>query len=338
MPGFPPRPIEHFVHAANVFDDDDIGEAPLRAFNPNDQFRGVPRVRDRARIEPMRWEDIPDPFIEAKPAKMADILVTKEHATTLREYNKSLTKGLFGYELEVEGVNLPDATSGWRVTKDGSLRGESYEYVLYEPDELENVLSRFDTLVKSLTRKGTEVKFSYRTSTHVHMNVLDLTKEQIQSLFYIAHLVEDALVRYSGEPRVGNRFCLRAKDAEAMIGQFIYWLTTYGFPALSQDHLKYSAINFATMHHYGSIEFRSLRGTLDKDVVVPWLNVLKNIYNFATEMSAKDVAALVKKSPNTLLESVFKEYLPLFHYSNIEQDVKDAYFLLIEVPHVKVVT
>jgi hypothetical protein len=198
------------------------------------------------------------------------------------------------------------------------------------------MVASFEELVKSLTKKDTRLDFSFRTSTHVHLNVLNFTKKQIQALVYLSHLVEDLLVNYSGATRVGNRFCLRTKDAEHKIEAFKQWLTVPGWAKLSQEELKYSAINIATIMQYGSIEFRSLRGTIEKEVVIPWLSVIKNLHDIAAIVPINEMEEIARKNPLDIINVVFKEHLPLFQYTGMEKDVADAYDRLIEIPYVTV--
>lgn len=244
--------------------------------------------------------------------------------------------GRFGFELEVEGENLPSISGEWDYKKDGSLRGENLEYVLHHPVNLPEFIPAFETLVKKLTRASTKLNFSFRTSIHVHLNVLDFNKNQIQALFYLSHLVEDVLVNYSGDTRIGNRFCLRTKDAMWKVSRFKKWLTEPGFGRLNQDDLKYSAINIATMLLYGSIEFRSMRGTVDKNVVLPWMEVINNLYEIAKIVPIAEMEAIARDKPIEILNVVFKEHLPLFTYPDMEKDVIEAYDRLIEIPYVKV--
>lgn len=244
--------------------------------------------------------------------------------------------GRFGFELEVEGENLPSISGEWDYKKDGSLRGENLEYVLHNPVNLPEFVPAFETLVKKLTRASTKLNFSFRTSIHVHLNVLDFNKNQIQALFYLSHLVEDVLVNYSGDTRIGNRFCLRTKDAMWKMRQFKKWLTEPGFGRLNQDDLKYSAINIATMLIYGSIEFRSMRGTIDKNVVLPWMEVINNLYEIAKIVPIAEMEAIARDKPVEILNVVFKEHLPLFTYPDMERNVIEAYDRLIEIPYVKV--
>lgn len=278
-----------------------------------------------------------DAIANGEPIRKKKIEIKPDnYIPTLRDYIRQPYVDMFGFELEVEGRNLPDAPSHWMSKHDGSLRGESNEYILNNPENIDEVSLSLDRLIKSLTKPSTVLNFSFRTSIHVHLNVLAFTKAQIHSLFYLSHLVEDVLVRYSGESRVGNRFCLRTKDADWKIRRFKNWLTKSGFDRLNPEDLKYSAINIATITSYGSMEFRSLRGTVDKEVIIPWLSVIKNLYDIAAIVPVREIEELVRTSPIELLNVVFKEHLPLFSYTNMEQDVNEAVDRLIEIPYVKV--
>lgn len=275
-------------------------------------------------------------FPEEKPIPKRDNRLEITDMTSLSYALGRVLPGRFGFELEVEGVNLPVIDGGWIYKRDGSLRGENLEYILRHPINLPEFPSVFEKLVRKLTDEKVKLNFSFRTSTHVHLNVLDLNKHQIQALFYLSHLVEDALVNYSGATRIGNRFCLRTKDAMWKVRQFKKWLTNPGFGPLNQEELKYSAINIATIMSYGSIEFRSLRGTIEKDVVLPWLEVLNNLYEIAKIVPIIEMEKLARDKPVEILNVVFKEHLSLFSYPNMEKDVIEAYDRLIEIPYVKV--
>ena len=66
----------------------------------------------------------------------------------------SASKGEIGIEVEVEGRGLPNAVTGWNVVPDGSLRGESAEYVLRQPvprDKYEDTLNNLRDALSSAT-------------------------------------------------------------------------------------------------------------------------------------------------------------------------------------------
>jgi len=62
-----------------------------------------------------------------------------------------------GIEIEVEGVNLPARVGeSWRVDRDGSLRGESYEYVS-KPIKYSELTSTLDQLKDAYRRSDSVV-------------------------------------------------------------------------------------------------------------------------------------------------------------------------------------
>ena len=78
-----------------------------------------------------------------------------------------------GLEFEIEGVNIPNNVQGWRVENDGSLRGESHEYVLPEPCHINELDDKIKLIRKAFDKS--KVYNSGYAGTHVHINVGDLT-------------------------------------------------------------------------------------------------------------------------------------------------------------------
>src|SRR5690606_27696704 len=103
----------------------------------------------------------------------------------------------------------------WLVHADGSLRGESAEYVLRNPLDRVGVEKALNYLSKKLDKA--ECNYSWRTSVHVHINMQKETLMTLYNLVCLAILFEDSLSKFSGPSRMGNLFCLRAKDAEFLI-------------------------------------------------------------------------------------------------------------------------
>ncbi|HET8689267.1 MAG TPA: hypothetical protein VFM18_21865 [Methanosarcina sp.] len=310
---------------------DDVDVRPLIEGADNDIRRIVPRnyvLRN-------------DVFNPAQFEKFKEIEMT----TAVEKYkvhnylgNKEPIKGLFGLEMEIEGVELPQWPSQiWDFKKDGSLRGAgALEYVFIKPLSLEESIKALNTLNKNMIKNEAEPRFSFRTSVHVHVNVSDLYKEEVASFLYLSHLLEDVLVEYSGEVRVGNRFCLRTRDAEGKVDSMCKWLTDKGMPQLRNDKLKYAAINIVPITTYGSVEFRSLRGTLDIDIIVPWLEVLSNIKEYSRTKTPKQIAKAIITDRDALLKQVFGKHLKLFEYPGMDEDITHAYSLLIEIPYLEI--
>lgn len=318
--------------------------------------RRVNRARiDAAQIQPIRWDNVDIGGLNIEQienmvfheADMPDVMVKTSGTSsqtvppkepTIGQHIGVGTQGTFGIEVEVEGANLLKAIAGkWTDKDDGSLRGESREYVLRKPLKLNEAKASIIDLKKALDKNKAVLDFSFRTSVHVHVNVLDMTKKELHCFLYLSHLFEDALVNYSGHPRVGNRFCLRCCDAEyKLVSMFSFFKEKSGFRHLNEEHLKYSAINIAPVATQGSVEFRSMRGTLDENVLHPWLDVLANLKIIAKETTVAELAKEASNSPNSLIKKVFGPHLPVFDYPSIKDDLRKNYSMLIEMPYLKV--
>lgn len=201
-------------------------------------------------------------------------------------------EGEVGIEIECEGKNLPKAIpSYWKAIKDGSLRGESMEYILQKPVDRKSVSNFLKYLNKRLVMNDAEVIDSPRTSVHVHVNVSDLNLIQVYNFALLYLIFEDILTEYAGEGRVGNLFCLRAKDAEDIID----WLTLTAGKAKWEDDpeaMRYASLNVCSVRKFNSLEFRALRGTMDTDIISEWVSIL---------LAIKD-ASLKYKSPPDIIE------------------------------------
>lgn len=253
---------------------------------------------------------------------------------------KKQLKGDVGIEIECEGKHLKEMnTEVWHSEDDGSLRGvypdSRAEYVLNKPIPLETVTSAMEELNHYL--KNSKIDFSFRTSVHVHVNVLDLTVDQLCSFIYTYLLLEEALFSYCGNIRKANRFCLRIQDAEGILG----WLNPVfkeGWEAikkLREDAIRYAAINLASINKYGSVEFRGMRGTIDTNVINTWASALISIRNYACHhenvLSVHD--EYVKLGSSAFLEHVLGKLSSNFMYKNYERDIQRNYSLTIDLPY-----
>lgn len=197
--------------------------------------------------------------------------------------------GEYGIEIECEGKGIQAIDSKtWTSEPDGSLRGNypesACEFVLKKPILFKNVEAAIDELIGH--QANAEFNFSFRTSVHIHMNVQDLTSTQLYNLIYTYLLLEQPLVNYCGDSRKANRFCLRLRDAEGMM-EILTNLFRTGHQHLRRipaDHMRYASINLEAFKKYGSIEFRAMRGTMDKAIILPWVQMLNSIKLYAMEM------------------------------------------------------
>lgn len=190
--------------------------------------------------------------------------------SNIKESNKDV-----GVEIEIEGSNLPTdfADSFWKVERDGSLRGEAFEYVStpMNIDQLGQYMAYFKS---KFIENHAIINDSIRAGVHVHMNIQKLTFTQFFNVVTAYFILEDLLVKWCGPSREGNLFCLRAKDAEWVLLQLFHVAQTGNIRSLHTEHIRYCSLNFLSMFKYGTLEFRAMRTSPQLELIETWTNMI----------------------------------------------------------------
>jgi len=180
-----------------------------------------------------------------------------------------------GIEIEVEGRNLPrTGLKGWVIHEDGSLRGESAEYVFRNPVNREQYPYILKNLQDSLASANAVVNESYRTSVHVHVNARDMFVKDIYTQILLYALFDDALAPFYGHDRKGNLFCLRARDAGYLMDTLRRAVLEDRITYLNTNEIRYTQLNPVSLFRHGSLEYRAMRGTVDMDKIAEWVQIL----------------------------------------------------------------
>lgn len=218
----------------------------------------------------------------------------------------------FGVELELEGRGLtskdPLISKYFGVHKDNSLRtiredSECLEYVFNRPYDYQDTLLAVKQLFKWLNSHQSEVFESYRTSFHVHVNYAVDTWRTIYNAITLSIIFDELFVSQNGKHRAGNNFCLRAKDAQALVLDLAFHLENYGaifnFPA---DH-RYSSVNFASLMKFGTIEYRSLECSVDYLRVKHWIDTCQNLKVYARKFNdPRDIITKFREGPVVFMQ------------------------------------
>lgn len=235
-------------------------------------------------------------------------------------FNGKEVDGEVGIEIELEGNAFPEdftlmgaVDDKWTPHHDGSLRGACREYVLTRPvprEEVGEVLTKLHTV---LHNAGTKVAPSVRTGVHVHINVRQLTVEEVFKFMLTWFIFESILVRYCGEDRVGNLFCLRGSDAEAYMEALEEASRTNDLNVLYTDELRYSAMNPKALCEYGSLEFRCLKSPEDIRDIEQWVKLLLKVKDFSLTIDdpREFVEQISVAGGDVIAEEVFGELLPV---------------------------
>lgn len=221
----------------------------------------------------------------------------------------SYKKGDVGIEIEVEGRNLPRGIGPWVAKQDGSLRGEAVEYVLRDPVLFKNVKSALELLSDWFNHDaGTKLNMSHRTSVHVHLNCQRFFTQEIYNLICLYFLFEEFLISFCGTERNGNVYCLCATDAEYFPLKVIDGLNSGLYlDNVANDDIRYSALNLKAIHDFGSVEFRSFRGTTSPNEISEWVTILEHLYRASLEFaSPEEIIEGFNNDQEAFIARVFK--------------------------------
>ena len=215
-----------------------------------------------------------------------------------------------GIEIEVEGEGIPigeDIPMFWRDLHDGSLRGESREYVLQKPIKLDKVDIALESLMKSFEQVGARVNDSDNCGVHIHVNCQRMDTKQVLKFACLYLILEEILVSMCGKNRAGNLFCLRARDAEAQVFHLCEAKRTLSINGLQGDMFRYSSMNLASLSKFGTIEFRAMRTPQDFRTLSEWIHILVTVRDASQKFDdIKDmVESVSREGAMRFLEMVF---------------------------------
>lgn len=248
-----------------------------------------------------------------------------------------LPKCYVGVESETEGKRYSRIQSipFWNIVEDGSLR-DGAEFVLSNPLVGEDLISALEVL-EDKCRRG--YKQSVRTSVHIHIDVRDLSAEQLLTFIGLYLIFEKAIYRYHNHKynREDNIYCLpfyKTNRFLTSLGSLSYLKDT-GFDedelpgflrqSLSQMN-KYYGLNVASVFRFGSLEFRHMEGSTKKDAILQWINIIMSMKKYAMSFTGDHTQILQTISASgykTLTNQVFSDelYDALFNYDNELEDI-----------------
>lgn len=220
-------------------------------------------------------------------------LQTRVHE--VRGYKKRRHPGDIGVEVELEGSFSGLKDGYWTWKEEGSLRN-GMEFVLINPVTVANLPKALDDF-EAMMKNSTIIK-SIRCSTHIHVNVEDLTMEELYNAITAYYLLEEILVRTQGPLRTGNLFCLRMSDAENISHDLRLSLKESAFILdFSQNEHKYGALNLAAPQHFGSLEFRFLLPMTTRKDIEFWSMLLFDLIRNGSRIPVTEQVRRMERGP-----------------------------------------
>lgn len=225
-------------------------------------------------------------------------------------------KGSVGIELEIEGsvlpygdmlvdLKAPSSEAMWNSIRDGSLRGEAYEYVLDKPilaDEIEHMVRG---LWDKFTSCRTIINNTNRCSTHVHINVQGKKINTLTSIIILWATFEKFFIEWCGEERVTNHFCLSSEQSQDYIEAWEKFLEK-GRITINRN-IKYSSLNIRPILDIGSFEVRCGGAPSDPDRVITWVSFVQHFFSFVEETFQNPMQIgydISEKTPYSMLKEI----------------------------------
>lgn len=234
----------------------------------------------------------------------------------------------YGIEIELEGTGLPRAVGrAWTPHDDNSLRG-GREYVTAGTVSKDQAIADVANLFEQIAAAGATINNSYRTSTHVHVNVRDMKVNTLAAFVALWGSFEDVLTAWCGPTRAGNLFALRLSDSAMAVETWVRGFKTGVFE--HHREMRYLALNPACLRTFGSIEIRSMRGLNNAAEFVPWIEIIDALKaKAATYGDPSEIACDFSASGALgLLEATFG-HLPVFEelraVPNAELLIRDGF-------------
>lgn len=251
-----------------------------------------------------------------------------ENRTFREDATWVLPRCMIGIELEFENfdisqINFSNEYPLWEVVHDHSLRGNhAHELVLSEPMFGADLKEAIDSIYSAIAEgRLPKPEHSPRTSTHVHIDIRDLTYEQLRMLGSLATFVEPLLLHYCSEDRHNNIYCppaYKSTPAQRALGN-MYNANDVGdeeqaariLHSRAEDFCKYTGINHQAIYNHGSLEFRQLQCVSDGEVLVRWINIIMCLKHFVMNNTFDPVHMPQMVSQFGIIEfveNVFGEY------------------------------
>lgn len=236
---------------------------------------------------------------------------------------------MYGVEVEVE-YNYTKAqdivkqvSQFWSCVPDGSLRSHgkvgdtACEFRYTKPLNSFTSALAVKQLCQVLNGTANEIYDSGRTSTHVHVNVMNIDKLKIMNLITLSVIFDELLVAQHHPFRRGNLFALRFVDAEWPIRNIIHSLKSgTNFRHFANANYRYASINLTSIARFGTIEYRAMDGELNAQRINQWVFALHNLKKKA--VSYKNPREIIETYHRMGPTNFLREHIPSYYALNIE--------------------
>jgi hypothetical protein len=215
----------------------------------------------------------------------------------------------------------------WDIKEDGSLRNNGREFVT--PGVIPVSLTE-SALTQLFACLNEDIDFSNRTSIHVHMDVRQLSLQQMVALLLVYTTVENLLFKFVGNNRRTNIFCVPIVETNLLSDMRLD--PKVFMHSIDRMWSKYSALNLLPIVSQGSIEFRHMPGTRDVHTIVTWIDMISRLKTFVYKNSYDSIVnQILHLNSNSMyrqfVDQVFDSLVTYLDTSNLLKDMEKPVWL-----------
>lgn len=202
-----------------------------------------------------------------------------------------------GVEFEIENTRRFSFRSSYYDPKeDGSLRG-GREYVFSRPlsgtsltaaiNEFYNHLGLYEGADRPVT--------SYRTGLHVHLNFSRGGEvdniHQLRAMVAAYYLVEGLMYKHAGVDRKWCGYCWSFSDADGLLYDVLDQEKNESEVAHCVSRAsRYYGLNIRSLAQHGTLEFRHMEMTMDRNRTIRWINSIMALRKYAESFGVEEGA------------------------------------------------
>lgn len=194
---------------------------------------------------------------------------------------------LVGIELELEDVANVQELPYWGVKPDNSLRN-GIEYVLDQPYGGPTLNAALDSYY------GAKLRFenTIRTSTHIHVNVLDTELDAVRVMAMLMYTIEDGFYNVIEADRKWSGYSMPLSEMNSTRLRHILSApypehsgTIRGNLCPTRNQERYYGFNLAATGKYGTVEFRYFPGGPAREELENWLDFCLAVKRIGVEIA-----------------------------------------------------
>lgn len=210
-----------------------------------------------------------------------------------------------GIELELEGFTGESMDQAsrlvrplWTIIGDGSLRNGGAEFITQGGFGGTKLIQAIDKLQVALGHVNYDA--SWRCSTHMHINMLDFTCNQVARFILVYAACEPVLFEFCGAYRKSSNFCTPLGDSLPFHRKIMSRMYDDAVSRRSpQQHAnKYVALNILPLfpdqrgRALGTVEFRGGRPLVDRAEMLTQANLLLSMKQYVRDFVGDEEAML----------------------------------------------